>query len=144
MMAMNKCDAEVVLSKEPKEFYNSDRELPVADVGIAVCSMENRGAAAAAAAATSACNTVDWTYTTQLKYGTLPFKYFQGYNQFFRVPCSAEIIIYSPNAVVIFQLMLSLADVKCTPVSRGGRRGASRLSPAKRAKGGAFWYSYVL
>jgi hypothetical protein len=65
----------------------------------------------------------------------------------FRVPGSAEIIIYSPNAVVIFQLMLQLAWAtmsRCTPVS-GGRRGASRcLSPAKRAKGVDFWYSYAL
>jgi hypothetical protein len=52
------------------------------------------------------------TCATQLKYGTLPFKYFQGYNQFFRVPGSAEIIIYCPNAVVIFQ-QLGLAGQPC-------------------------------
>jgi hypothetical protein len=99
-----------------------------------------------AAAATSACNTVEWTYTTQLKYGTLPFKYFQGYNQFLGYPVLQK-SSFIPQMLLLFFNSCSAwlgNHVKCTPVSRGGRRGASRLSPAKRAKGGAFWYSYVL
>jgi hypothetical protein len=47
------------------------------------------------------CNTTERWYLT--------FQIFLGVQSIFRVPGSAEIIIYSPNAVVIFQLMLQLA-----------------------------------
>jgi hypothetical protein len=84
--------------------------------------------------------------TTEIWY--LTFQIFLGVQSIFRAPGSAEIIIYSPNAVVIFQLMLQLAwlgnHVQVHPCLGGAAWRASRLSPAKRAKGVDFWYSHVL